>query len=62
MKISLKNTMKKVMRDISLNLICNTQKKCMNFIMTYHFYLKKKKKNAEKLVTNLHDENENLYT
>ena len=46
-------------KDIFLKLMFNTQKNYMNFIMTYHFYQKfKKKKKVEKLVTNLFDKNE----
>ena len=36
-KISYKNTMKKVMKDISLKLIFNILKKYLNFIMIYYF-------------------------
>ena len=39
--------MKKVMRNIFLKLIFNTQEKYVNFIVTYHFY--PKKRNLEKL-------------
>ena len=49
------------MKDIFLNLMLNTQKNYMNFIMTYHFYLKERKlkiEKVEKLVTNLSDKNE----
>ena len=53
-----KTIMKKVMRDIFLKLILNNHKKCMNFIVTYHFYLKERNLKVEKLATNLHDKNE----
>ena len=49
------------MKDIFLNLMLNTQKNYMNFIMTNHFYLKERKlkiEKVEKLVTNLSDKNE----
>ena len=46
------------MRDIFLKLMLNTHKKCMNFIVTYHFYLKERNLKVEKLATNLHDKNE----
>ena len=48
--------MKKLMKDIFLKLIFNTQKNQKNFIMTQLFCQKEKKlKKVEKLVTNLHD-------
>ena len=34
--------MKKVMRGIFLKFMFNTQKKYINFIMTYHFYPKER--------------------
>ena len=52
-----KTIMKKVMRDIFSKLILNNHKKCMNFIVTYHFYLKERNLKVEKLATNLHDKN-----
>ena len=53
-----KTIMKKVMRDIFSKLILNNHKKCMNFIVTYHFYLKERNLKVEKLATNSHDKNE----
>ena len=50
--------MKKVIRDIFLMLMFNTEKEYINFIMTYHFYLKERNLKIEKLVTNLCDINE----
>ena len=38
----IKNIMKKVMKDIFLKLMFNTQKNYMNFIMIYHFYLEER--------------------
>ena len=38
----IKTMMKKVRKDIFLKLMFNIQKKYMNFIMTYHFYLKER--------------------
>ena len=35
--------MKKVIKNIFLKLIFNTQKNYMNFIMTYYFYQKDRK-------------------
>ena len=55
-KISLKVTVKEVMKDIFLSLMLNIPKICMKFVMTYHFCLKLKKINkAKKLVTYLGD-------
>ena len=53
-----KTIMKKVIRGIFLMLMFNTQKEYINFIMTYHFYLKERNLKIEKLVTNLCDINE----
>ena len=50
--------MKKVMKDIFLKSMFNTQKNYMNVIMTCHFYQKEKNKKVEKLVSNLYDKNE----
>ena len=38
----IKTMMKKVRKDIFLKLMFNIQKKYMNFIVTYHFYLKER--------------------
>ena len=51
--------MKKVIKDISLKMMFNTQRNYLKFIVTYHFYLKEKKiKTVEKLVPNLCDKTE----
>ena len=50
------------MKDISLKLMFNTQNNYMNFIISYHFYLKERNlKKFEKLVANLHDKNEYVF-
>ena len=44
------------MKNIFLKLMYNTLKNYINFIMIYHFYLKKMEiEKVEKLVANLHD-------
>ena len=59
MKILQRILRKKVMKDIFLKLMFNTQKNSMNFIITYHFEPERMKiKKVEKLVTNLYDKNE----
>ena len=51
--------MKKVVKDIFLNLMFNTRKNYMNFIMTYYFYLKGRNLNkVQRLVANLPNKNE----
>ena len=46
------------MKNIFLKLMYNTLKNYINFIMIYHFYLKKMEiEKVEKLVANLHDKN-----
>ena len=51
--------MKKLMKNIFLKLMFITQKKYMNFIITYLFLPERKKlKEDEKLFTSLHDKNE----
>ena len=54
----IKTIIKKMMKDILLKLMFNILKNYMNFIMIYHFHQKKRK--IKKLVTNLHDETENV--
>ena len=48
----IKTVMKKVMRDIFLKLMFNTQKRYLNFIITYHFYQKEKNsRKSERLLS-----------
>ena len=48
--------MKKMMREILLELMFNNTHKYIKFMMNYHFYLKER--NLKKLVTNLSDKTE----
>ena len=50
--------MKKVVKDIFLNLMFNTRKNYMNFIMTYYFYLKGRNLNKVQRLANLPNKNE----
>ena len=51
--------MKKVVKDIFLNLMFSTRKNYMNFIMTYYFYLKGRNLNkVQRLVANLPNKNQ----
>ena len=51
--------MKKVMKDIFLNLKSNTYKVYMTSTIIYHFYLKELKlKKVKKFIANLHDKTE----
>ena len=50
--------MKKAVKDIFLNLMFNTRKNYMNFIMTYYFYLKGRNLNKVQRLANLPNKNE----